>query len=132
MGRPVQDKFFTPVGDTPGGKTGKQINVVSASYTDGPTNDGNSWIVRQRSTKRFEITNGEDIEVLTLFNATGSVPTVVFDLRVLPFEGGSEYASGLTNHLVKTFQGNSYKWDHLKDGLTASADDEANFDPTMS
>ena len=75
MGRPVQDKFFSEVGTDPEGKPGRQFNVLQASYTGGPTDDGGSWIVRQRSTKRFLITNGEDSEVLTLFNGTGGAPT---------------------------------------------------------
>jgi len=131
MGRPLQDKFFTPVPNDPEGLAGLQINVTLASYTGGATNDEGSWIVRQRSQGRFEVTNGEDIEVLTFFNVTGGVPTGFFALRIKPFGGGSEYARGFTNHLVKTFQGNSYKWDHLKDGVVASAGGEADFEPQM-
>ena len=131
MGRPVQDKFFTPVGQDPEGRAGLQINVTLASYTGGPQNDNGSWIVRQRSRGRFEITNGENIEVLTLFNGTGSIPTGTCALRVKPFTSGTEYARGFTNRLVKTFQGNSYKWGHLQEGVAASDRDEVDFEPPM-
>ena len=132
MGRPTKDQYF--VGDTSTdaeGKAGLQIRLTRASYTGGPTDNTASWIVRQRSQGRFEVTNGTDIEVLTLYNAGSGVPTGFCSLQVLPFTEGTEYARGFTNHLVKTFDGKSYKWDHLKDGVVASADDEADFNPTM-
>lgn len=132
MGRPTKDRYF--VGDTSKNtdtKDERQIRVTAASYTGGPSDDGNSWIVRQRSQGSFEVTNGTQIEVLKLFEATAGVPTGWFSLRVLPFLGGTLYARGFTNHRVKTFCGKSYKWDHLKEGNIAAADDEANFDPTM-
>lgn len=132
MGRPTKDQFF--VGDTnlnTDTKPGLQIRVTLASYTGGPTDDGNSWIVRQRSQGQFEVTNGTAIEVLRFFNGTGSIPTGTFALRVKPFTSGTEYARGFTNHLVKTFQGNTYKWDHLKEGVAASDGDEVDFEPTM-
>jgi len=131
MGRPVQDKFFTPVGQDPEGRSGLQILLTLASYTGGPSDDSDSWIVRQRSQGQFEVTNGTQIEVLRLFNGTGSIPTGTCALRVKPFTSGTEYARGFTNHLVKTFQGNSYKWDHLKEGVAASDKDEVDFEPSM-
>ncbi len=132
MGRPTKDRFF--VGDTSldtDGKDGLQIRLTLASYTGGPSDDSNSWIVRERSRGQFEVTNGTQIEVLRLFNGTGSIPTGTCALRVKPFTGGSAYARGFTNHRVKTFGGKSYKWDHLKEGVVASANDEADFEPTM-
>ena len=115
MGRPVKDQFF--VGDTSldtDGKDGLQIRVTFASYTGGPTNDVNSWIVRQRSQGQFEVTNGTAIEVLRFAPNDEGAATGTVVLNVKPFLGGTEFARGFTNHLVKTFDGNSYKWDHLK------------------
>ena len=132
MGRPLQDKFF--VGnkslDTDG-KPGLQIRLTLASYTGGTQNDNSSWIVRQRSQGQFEVTNGTECEILRLFNGTGSIPAGTCALRVDAFNAGTEYARGFTNHRVKTFQGNSYKWGHLKKGVAASSHDEVDFDPTL-
>ena len=132
MGRPLNDKFF--VGDKSldtNTKDGRQIRVKLASYSGGPTDDAASWIVRQRSQGQFEVTNGTECEVLRLANATGSTATGTFTLLVTPFGGSAEHARGFTSHLVKTFEGNSYKWDHLKDGVAAASHDEVDFDPTL-
>ncbi len=132
MGRPTKDKYF--VGDKnqdTDTKNGRQIRLKLASYTGGPTNDAASWIVRQRSQGQFEVTNGTECEVLRLTNTSEAAPTGTCTLIVTAFGGGPEHARGFTNHRVKTFEGNSYKWDHLKDGLAASDNDEADFDPTL-
>ena len=132
MGRPLNDKFF--VGDTSDdtdGKPGLQIRLTLASYTGGPSNDINSWIVRQRSPSRFEVTNGENTEVLKLFNGTGSIPAGTCALRVKPFGASTEYLSALTSHQAKTFQGGVYIWTSLQEGNPASVEGECDFDPTM-
>lgn len=132
MGRPLNDRFF--VGDTSDntdGKDGLQLRLTLASFTGGPLNASNAWIVRQRSPSRFEVTDGENIEVLKLFNGTGSIPAGTCALRVLPFGESSEYLSALTSHQAKTFQGGVYTWTHLQEGNAASATGEADFDPTM-
>lgn len=136
MGRPLNDKFFT-LGDdggeafTPGSKPGLQIRLTIASYTGGPSNDPNSWIVRQRSPERYEVTNGDKTEVLRMQNATGTVDTGRCALRVLPFEGGSTYVRTLTSHHVKAWNGTVYIWTHLQSGNPASENGEVDFSPTM-
>ncbi len=132
MGRPLNDKFF--VGDTSqdtDGKAGLQIRLTLASFTGGPSDVSNTWITRQRSPSRFEVTDGENIEVLKLFNGTGSIPAGTCALRVIPFGSSSEYLSALTSHQAKTFQGNVYTWTHLQSGNAASVTGEADFQPTM-
>lgn len=133
MGRPLNDKFFVgDISDDTAGKAGLQIRLTLASFTGGPLNVNTAWIVRQRSSSRFEVTDGENIEVLKLFNGTGSIPAGTCALRVKPFEEQpTEYLSALTSHQAKTFQGNVYTWTHLQEGNAASAVGEVDFVPTM-
>jgi len=137
MGRPLNDKFFT-LGDdgeggafNPGNKPGLQIRLTIASYTGGPANDTNSYIIRQRSPERYEVTNGNETEVLRMINATGTAPAGRCALRVLPFEGGSTYVRTLTSHHVKAWNGTTYIWTHLQNGNAADANGEVDFSPTM-
>lgn len=132
MGRPLNDKFF--VGDTSidtDVKDGLQIRLTLASFTGGPLNVSSAWIVRQRTTSRFEVTDGTHTEVLKLFNGTGSIPAGKCALRVLPFGASSEYLSALTSHKAKTFQGGVWLWSHLKSNVAASVAGEADFQPDM-
>lgn len=132
MGRPLNDKFFVgDLGDDTDGKPGLQIRLTLASFTGGPLNISTAWIVRQRSPSRFEVTDGENTEVLKLISGTGSIPAGTCALRVVPFGGSSEYLSALTSHQAKTFQGNTYTWTNLQNGNAASAVGEVDFDPTM-
>ncbi len=132
MGRPLNDKFFVgDLNDDTDGKAGLQIRLTLASFTGGPLNSSSSWIVRQRSPSRFEVTDGENTEVLKLFNGTGSIPAGTCALRVIPFGGSSEYLSALTSHQAKTFQGNVYTWTSLQSGDAASVEGECDFAPTM-
>lgn len=133
MGRPLNDRFFATVdGEGPDFKNGLQINLTLASYTGGPQNDSSSWIVRQRSPERYEVTNGTKTEVLRMFNGTGSIPAGRCALRVAPFEAGTEYTRTLTAHQVKTWQGNVYIWSHLQAGNAADEAGEVDFEPSMS
>ena len=132
MGRPLNDKFFVgDLTDDTDGKDGLQLRLTLASYTGGPQNDNGSWIVRQRSPERYEVTNGEDVEVLRMFNGTGSIPAGRCALRVAPFGDGTEYTRTLTSHHVKTFQENVYIWTHLQSGNPASVAGEVDFQPAM-
>lgn len=131
MGRPLNDKFFAPTSPGPGAKPGKQIRLTLASFTDGPDDVSNTWIIRQRSTSRFEVTDGSNVEVLEMFNGSGSVPRGRCALKVTPLESETEFARTFTAHQVKTFQGNTYIWSHLQEGIAASQPDEVDFDPTM-
>ena len=132
MGRPLNDRFFVGnTDDDTDDKDGLQLRLTLASFTGGPTDVMDTWIVRQRSTSRFEVTDGENIEVLKLFNGTGSIPEGTCALRVIPFESSSEYLSALNSRQAKTFQGGVYTWTHLQSGNAASVEGEADFDPTM-
>ena len=70
MGRPI-DKVF--IGDP--ARAGLQINLTTATFADGGA-VSDPFIVRQRTNLQYEVSNGAKTksEVLTLFNATGSVP----------------------------------------------------------
>lgn len=132
MGRPLNDKFFVGnLNNDTDVKDGLQIRVTTANFT-GAGESSSSWIVRQRSPEQFEITDGESVEVLKSYNGTAEdVPEGRFGLRVTVFGGGTEYMRTLTSHLVKTWDGNVYSWGSLQEGVAASAEGEADFDPTM-
>lgn len=138
MGRPLNDKFFTHGVDgegaafTPGSKTGLQIFLTAASFTGGPTDKINAWIVRQRSPERYEVTDGSNTEVLRMYNARSEVPEGRCSLEVIPFDGGDpEYVRTITAHQVKTWDGNVYIWSHLQKGEAADAVGEVDFNPDL-
>ena len=131
MGRPINKKFFASVATDTDGTPGLQVRLTLASFTGGPTNVLTAYLVRQRTTDSYEVTDGTNTEVLQFFNGTGSIPEGNISLRVSSFGGPTEYVRTLTAHQVKTFQGNTYSWTNLQKGNAASAPGEVDFDPTM-
>ena len=132
MGRPLNDRFFTSVdGEGPTNTAGLQIFLTAASFTEGPTDAINTWIVRQRSPERYEVTNGTNTEVLKMFDG-GEVPAGRCSLKVIPFDGQPpEYVRTFTSHHVKTFDGNVYIWTHLQSSNPADAVGEVDFVPVL-
>lgn len=133
MGRPLNDRFFASVdGEGPTFTAGLQIFLTAASFTGGPTNAINAWIVRQRSPERYEVTNGVKTEVLRMFDGAGEVPTGRCSLEVIPFESQPrEFVRTFTSHHVKTFDGNVYIWTHLQNGDIADEVGEVDFNPDL-
>jgi hypothetical protein len=102
MGRPVNDKFF---GDP--ALDGKQIQVEA--WFTGASSVSTAYVVRQRSSYQYEVTDGTFTEVMTLSNgmpmAEGEAALIVS-----PYGSSDEYAYVLHNRTVKTHQGNIYNW----------------------
>ena len=133
MGRPLNKRFFTSVdGEGPTNTVGLQIFLTRASFTGGPTDAQNTWIVRQRSPERYEVTNGTWTEVLTMYDGGGEVPSGSCSLAVIPFDSQpTEYVRTFTSHHVKTFDENVYIWTHLQNGEAADAVGEVDFNPAL-
>ena len=102
MGRPLQDKFFSDPSNP-----GSQLSVDVWFTSEGSAETG--WIVRQRGTGVYEITNGSLTERLPLQNG---LPTAggQASLSVDPFGSGIEFARVILNRTVKTWAGNVYRW----------------------
>lgn len=99
MGRPLNKRYF---GDP--SNPGPQFQVLA----DLGSGIAPVYIVRQRSSYRFEVTDGVTTKVCKLVDGMPSAPGEM--AIVVSTVSGTEYARVVHAHRVKTFQGNDYPW----------------------
>lgn len=116
MGRPVNKKYF---GDS--SQPGSQIVLDSVWLPGEDGEESGFWIVKQKGTRRFEVSNGSKSGIITLTD--GDVTEGFGVVLVMPYGGGPiEHARTIYNRTVKTFEGNSYKWSTESASSSGEAD----------
>jgi len=73
MGRPLNKKYF--------GNDAGSIKVTRHFFTGGSEATTDAWIVNQRSSNKFTVTNGSTTEVLTLVNKANAA-LVAGEMRI--------------------------------------------------
>lgn len=101
MGRPLNKRYF----GEPAVKDGFQLQV-SADLGSGVQN--NLWVVRQKGTRTYDITDGVT-ELRCRLVETIAGPGEA-KITVTPFAGPAESAYTLLAHRVKTNEGNNRTW----------------------
>lgn len=101
MGRPLNKKYF----GEPAVKDGNQLEV-SADLGSGTQN--NLWIVRQKGTRLYDITDGSTVLRCRLVESISGPGEAT--ITVTPQSGPTETTYTLQAHRVKTWQGNDVTW----------------------
>lgn len=107
MGRPLNKRYF---GDP--ALDGQQL-LVEADLGNGPVT---GWIIRQKGTRLYDITDGVDTLRCRLVEEITKPGDA--KISVIPFSGPNENARTLQAHRVKTWEGNDVVW-----RLTAPVDE---------
>ena len=120
MGRPIKP---VKIGNT--GDAGEQIVVKGIAVQSEGIED--LFIVKQLNDSRFrcvDVATGNITKDIQLQEAT---PTVEGEgrIEVFVFGGGTEHAKAIQQHLVKTFEGNIFKYDV---DIAAATNGEADID----
>jgi hypothetical protein len=104
MGRPLSKRFFGNPANT-----GKQITLTSAWIPGGSSAVSTAYIVAQKGTSKFIVTDGTNTGLVTL---VAGVPAKAGEARLMvtPFGGSAEAARTINAHVVKCFSGKVYRW----------------------
>jgi hypothetical protein len=111
MARPIQKKWFGPLGTT-----GSQIRVAGAKWADGTTATG-VYIVKQTGSNAYVVSNGTTkTEILFMVNATavsGLLPGECF-ITATPFGGSARPCKKIAQFRLDLFEADgsitSYSW----------------------
>jgi hypothetical protein len=102
MGRPLNKRHFgNPAND------GNQLEVEA--WIPGGSGMVTAWVVAQKSNTTYIVTDGTDTGRCRL---QSDAITGAGQMRIVvsPFGGGTEYTKILNTHIVKTYEGNMYRW----------------------
>lgn len=102
MGKPIKNRWF---GDPfHHSATGREI-TMEADLGNGEVT---AWVISQTSTSEYKLTDGTDVMDCTLVETISGTGEAV--LSCYPHSGSEEKVSILTQHRMKTFEGNDYDW----------------------
>ena len=115
MGRPINKKHI-------GDGTGK-IQVTAVKFAAGGEITTEAHIISQRSTKKFNVTDGSKIEVCTLVNKSiGALGASEFCINVADSAGVTKQVTKLRNRTMQVEGNANAKWARSATGTSAAVE----------